>query len=74
MVRILSRGLFKLVGPSVDDRVLVEVIHGSHDAVLEFLFGCDTDVAQHRACELGEEALDEIEPRTMLGREGGGGP
>ena len=38
----------------------VEFIHGSHDAVLEFLFGCDADVAQHRACELGEEALDEI--------------
>ena len=47
----------------------VEFIHGSHDAVLEFLFGCDADVAQHRACELGEEALDEIEPRTVGGRE-----
>ena len=52
MVRILSRGLFKLVGPSVDDGVLVEVIHGSHDAVLEFLFGCDADVAQDGAREL----------------------
>ena len=39
------------------------------DAVLEFLFGCDADVAQHRAGELGEETLHEIEPGTMLGCE-----
>jgi hypothetical protein len=31
--------------------VLIEVIYGSHDAILEFLFGCDTDVAQDRAGE-----------------------
>jgi hypothetical protein len=48
----------------------IEFIHGGHDAVLEFLFGRDADVAQHRAGELGEEALDEIEPGTMLGCEG----
>ena len=48
----------------------IEFIHGSHDAVLEFLFGCDADVAQHRAGELGEEALHEIEPRAVLGSEG----
>ena len=48
----------------------IEFIHGSHDAVLEFLFGCDADVAQHRAGELGEEALDEIEPGAVFGREG----
>jgi hypothetical protein len=28
------------------------------------------DLAQHRASELGEEALDEIEPRAVRGREG----
>src|SRR6266436_3007488 len=48
----------------------VEFIHGSHDAVLEFLFGCDADVAQDRAGELREEALDEIEPGAVFGREG----
>jgi hypothetical protein len=48
----------------------IEFIHGGHDAVLEFLFGCDTDMAQHRAGELGEEAFDEIEPGAVLGREG----
>ena len=53
----------------MNDRMAIEFIHGSHDAVLEFLFGCDADVAQHRAGELGEEALDEIEPETMLGCE-----
>jgi hypothetical protein len=54
----------------VNDGMAIEFIHGSHDAVLEFLFGRDADVAQHRAGELGEEALDEIEPGTMFGCEG----
>jgi hypothetical protein len=31
-------------------------------AILEFLFGCDADVAQHGAGELGKETLDEVEP------------
>jgi len=34
------------------------------------MFGGDADVAQDGASELGEEALDEIEPRAVLGREG----
>ena len=38
--------------------------------MLELLFGCDADVAQHRAGELGEETFDEVEPRAMLGGEG----
>jgi hypothetical protein len=25
---------------------MVEVIHGGHDAILEFLFGCDADVTK----------------------------
>ena len=54
----------------MDDRVLVEVIHGGHDAILEFLLGCDADVTQDGAGELGEEALDQIEPGAVLGREG----
>ena len=51
----------------MDDGVSIEVIHGGHDAVLEFLFGCDADMAQDRTGELGEEAFDEIEPRAVLG-------
>ena len=54
----------------MDDRVLIEVVHCSHDAILELLFGCHTDVAQDGSRELGKEALDEIEPRAVLGSEG----
>ncbi len=54
----------------MDDGVSVELVHGGNDAVLELLFGCDADVAQDRAGELGEETLDEIEPGAVLGREG----
>jgi hypothetical protein len=58
--------LIEFLRPSVDDRVLIEVRHGSHDAILEFLFGGDSDVAQNGAGELGKEALDEIEPGAVL--------
>jgi hypothetical protein len=49
--------------------VLIEVVHGGHDAILEFLFGCDADVAQDGASEFGKEALDKVEPRAVLGSE-----
>jgi hypothetical protein len=50
--------------------MLVEFVHGGHDAILEFLFGCDTNVAQHGAGELGKEPLDEIDlaPEERLPR------
>ena len=51
----------------MDDGIAVEVINGGDDAVLEFLLGCDADMAQHRAGELGEETLDEIKPGACLG-------
>ena len=54
----------------MDDGVAIEVIHGGDNAVLEFVFGCDADVAEHRAGELGEEAFDQIEPRAVLGGKG----
>ena len=53
----------------MNDRFLIEVIHGGHETILEFLFRFDADVTRHRASELGEEALDEIEPRALRGRE-----
>ena len=62
--------MIEFVRPRVDDRVLIEVVHCSHDAILQFLFGCHTDVAQDGSRELGKEALDEIEPRAVLGSEG----
>ena len=52
------------------DRLLVDVIDGGQDALREFLFGDDAYVAQHGAGELGEEALDEVQPRAMLRSEG----
>src|ERR1700736_7042492 len=48
----------------------VDVVDTGHDAFLKLVFRCHPDVAQDRASELGEEALDEVQPRTMLGREG----
>jgi hypothetical protein len=54
----------------VNDGNAVEIIYGGHEAILEFLFGYDADVAQDRAGELGKEALDEIEPGAVRGREG----
>ncbi len=63
------QAVVELVGPRVDDWILIEEVHGGHDAVLKFLLG-DTDMAQHRAGELGEEAFDQVEPGAMLGCEG----
>jgi hypothetical protein len=54
----------------VDDWASINVIDGSHDAVLEFLFGNHADVAQNGAGELGEETHDQIEPGAVLGRKG----
>ena len=48
----------------------IEFIHGSHDPILEVLFGRDADVAEDGAGKFGEEALDEIEPGAVLGSEG----
>ena len=53
----------------MNDGIAVEIIHGGHEAILEFLLGCDADVAQDGAGEFGKEALDEIEPRAVLGSE-----
>jgi len=49
--------------------MLVEMLDSGHEAILEFLFGGDTDVAQHGSGELGEEAFDKIEPGAVLWRE-----
>ena len=54
----------------MDDWASINVVDGSHDAVLEFLFGSHADVAQNGAGELGEETLDQIEPGAVLGRKG----
>ena len=58
------------MAPGMDDGMLVEVVDGGHDAFLEFLLGGDGDMAEDGAGELGEEALDKIEPRAILGCDG----
>jgi hypothetical protein len=37
VVRIISGGLGKLVGPGVDDGVTIDVLDTGHDALFEFL-------------------------------------
>ena len=54
----------------MNDGIAIEEVDRGHDAIPEFLFGRDADMAQHRAGHLGEEALDEVEPGAMFGREG----
>jgi len=53
----------------MDDGMLVDIIHGGEDTVLEFLFGCDADVPQDGAGELGKEAFDQVQPGAVLGSE-----
>ena len=47
----------------------IDVVDTTHDALLELVLGGHSDMTQDRASELGEEALDEVEPGTVLGRE-----
>ena len=54
----------------MDDGIAIEEVDGGHDAIPELLFERDANMAQHGAGQLGEEALDEVEPRAMLGSEG----
>jgi hypothetical protein len=70
MIRIISGGIGELVGPSVDDGIAIDVVNAGHDAPLEFVFRSHSDVPQDGAGELGEEALDEVEPGAVLGRQG----
>ena len=54
----------------MNHRMAIEFVHRRHEPIPEFLFGCDPDVAQHGSRELGEEALDQIEPGAVFGGEG----
>src|SRR5947199_9435707 len=54
----------------MNDGMAIDMIDGTHDALLEFLFGSYAVVAEDRACKLGEESFDEIEPGAVRGREG----
>ena len=43
-------------------RLAIDIGNKGDQAFPEFVFGADADVAQHRTRQLGEEALNEIEP------------
>ena len=47
--------------------MLVEFVHGGHDAILEFLFGCEADVAQDGAGEFGKKPLTRFSQEPCLG-------
>jgi hypothetical protein len=64
-----TSGFIELIGPSVDKGLPVDVVDGGQDAIFKLLFGSHSDMAQHGARELGEEAFDEIQPRAT-GRTG----
>ena len=65
--RIISSDLTEFVGPSVDDRILVEVVDGGHEAALEFLLGGDTDVAQDGAGELEKKPSIRLSQEPCVG-------
>ena len=46
MVQIISGGLGKLVGPSVDDGMAIDVVDAGHDALLEFVLSWAKDTNQ----------------------------
>jgi hypothetical protein len=54
----------------VNDRIAIDLVDAGDDALLELVFRGHPDVAQDRAGEFGEEALDEVEPGAVLGRAG----
>ena len=47
----------------------IDVLDTGHDAFLELVLRFYPNVAQDRSGELGEEALDEVEPGAVLGCE-----
>jgi len=53
----------------VNDGIGVEIIHGGDEAILELLLGGDANVPQDGTGEFREEALNEIEPRAVIGGE-----
>jgi hypothetical protein len=57
-----SRCIVDFVAPSVDDWLAIDVVDEGQQSFLEFVFRVDADVAQDRTRQLGEEALNEIEP------------
>ena len=47
----------------------IDVVNTRDDALLKLVLGGHPDVAQDRTGEFGKEALNEVEPGAVLGRE-----
>ena len=54
----------------MDDWMLVDVIHGSHDATWSSCLDATRMLAQDGARKLGKEAFNQVQPGAMLGSEG----
>src|SRR5580704_4149360 len=54
----------------MDDAMAIDILDTGHDALPELLFRSDADMTQDGTSELGEEALDEVEPGAVFRREG----
>jgi hypothetical protein len=50
-----------------DGMMAIEFIHDGHDAVLEFLFGCDTDVPQHERVSLEKKPSMRLSQQPCVG-------
>ena len=66
MERLVSRCGVDLISPGVDNGFAVEAIEIGEDPRFEFVLGGDTNVAEHGSSHLGEEPLDQVEPRAMF--------
>ena len=51
----------------MDDRSFVEVIHGGHDAVLEFVFGCDPEWRRTERASLEKKPSTRFSQEPCLG-------
>ena len=50
----------------------VDVVDGGQDAIFKLLFGSDQDMTRRGACELGEEAINQVEPGAVFRDENAG--
>jgi hypothetical protein len=50
----------------VEDGLWVDVVDGGQEAIFKLLFGSDQDMTQRGARELGEEAINQVEPAPLI--------
>ena len=69
-MRLGDRERLQLVPPPEDDRFFVYLPQVHLDAGFELRFGRNAYAAQQGLGHLPEEGFDQVQPRTMGGREG----